>query len=91
MDPTNATVLTRIYMEGDALQHPLAGYVAEPDIRRFDLAPHLVQFDGIGGIHHLRLNVHEEHLFRGGQRRLQPVELLGQILDGGEELAEMYM
>ena len=84
--------LTRVYMEGDALQHPLAGYVAEPDIPEFDFAPHLFQLDGIGGVHHLRLDVHErEHLFRGGQRRLQPVELLGQILDGGEELGDVHV
>ena len=76
--------LAGLHMEGNALQHPLAGYVAEPDIPEFDFAPHLVQLDGIGGVHHLRLDVHErEHLFRGGQRRLQPVELLGQVLDGG--------
>ena len=84
--------LTRVHMEGDALQHPLAGYVAEPDIPKFDFAPHLVQLDGIGGVHHLRLDVHErEHLFRGGQRRLQPVELLGQVLDGGEELGDVHV
>ena len=84
--------LAGVNVEGDALQHPLAGDIAEPDVAELDLALHLVQLDGIRGIHHLRLQVHDgEDLLRRGQRRLQPVELLGQVLDGGEELGDVHI
>ena len=55
--------LAGVNVEGDALQHPLAGDIAEPDVAELDLALHLVQLDGIGGIHHLRLQVHDEKTF----------------------------
>ena len=84
--------LAGIHMEGNALQHPLAGNVAEPHVPELDLALHLVQLNGIGGILHLGLDVHDgEHLFCRCQRRLQPVELLGQVLDGGEELGDVHI
>jgi thiamine-phosphate pyrophosphorylase len=38
-------------VEGDPLQHPLAGHIAEPDVPELDLAPDLVQLDGVGGVH----------------------------------------
>ena len=61
--------LPRVDVEGHALQHPLAGDVTEPDVAELNLALHLVQLDGAGGVHQFRLNVHDgEHLFRGGQR-----------------------
>ena len=79
-------------MEGNALQHPLAGNVAEPHVPELDLALHLVQLNGIGDILHLGLDIHDgEHLFCRCQRRLQPVELLGQVLDGGEELGDVHI
>ena len=79
-------------MERHALQDPLAGDVAEPDVAELNVALHLVQLNGVGCVHHLGLNVHDgEHLLRRGQRRLQPVELLGQILDGGEELGDIHI
>ena len=37
--------LAGIHMEGNALQHPLAGNVAEPHVPELDLALHLVQED----------------------------------------------
>ena len=84
--------LAGVNVEGDALQHPLAGDIAEPDVAELDLALHLVQLDSVGSVHQFRLNVHDgEHLFRGGQCRLQPVELLGQILDGGEKLGNVHV
>lgn len=84
--------LPRVHMEGNALQHPLAGDVAEPDVLELDLALHLVQLNGVRGVHHLGLQVHDgEDLLRGCQRRLQPVELLGKVLDGGEEFGDIHI
>ena len=84
--------LAGLHMEGNALQHPLAGDVAEPDVPELDVALHFVQLNGIGGVHHLGLDVHDgEDLLRRRQRRLQPVELLGEVLDGGEELGDIHI
>ena len=41
VEPTKATRLLRIYMEGNAFEHPLAGHIAEPDVFELDLAPDL--------------------------------------------------
>ena len=63
--------LAGLHMEGNALQHPLAGDVAEPDVPELDVALHFVQLNGIGGVHHLGLDVHDgEDLLRRRQRRL---------------------
>ena len=84
--------LAGLHMEGNALQHPLARDVAEPDVPELDVALHFVQLDGIGGVHHLGLDVHDgEDLLRRRQRRLQPVELLGEVLDRGEELGDIHI
>ena len=84
--------LPRVDVEGNALQHPLARDIAEPDVLELDLPLHLVQLDGVRGIHQLGLDVHDgEHLLRGRKRRLQPVELLGKVLDGGEELGDVHI
>ena len=82
----------RVNVEGHALQHPLARKIAEPDVAELDFALYLVQLDGVGGVHHFGRNVHDgEHLLRRGQRRLQPIELFGQILDGREEFGNVHV
>ena len=84
--------LVRVNVEGHALQHPLAREIAEPDVAELDFALYLVQLDGVGGVHHFGRNVHDgEHLLRRGQRRLQPIELFGQILDGREEFGNVHV
>jgi len=79
-------------MERNALQHPFAGNIAEPDIAELNFAFYIGQLNGVGGIHQLGLNVHNrKDFFRRGQRGLQPVELLGQVLDGGKELGNVHV
>ena len=55
--------LAGVHMERNALQHPLAGDIAEPDILEFDLALDVLQLDGVRGILHLGLNVMMEKTF----------------------------
>ena len=79
-------------VEGHSLQHPLPRYIAEPHIPELDLALDLLQLDGIRCIHQLRLDIHDgKDLFTGSQRRLQPVELFRQVLDGGKELGNVHI
>ena len=84
--------LAGVHMERNALQHPLAGDIAEPDILEFDLALDVLQLDGVRGILHLGLNVHDgENFLRRRKGRLQPVELLCQVLDRRKELGDVHV
>ena len=84
--------LAGLDVEGDPLQHPLAGHVAEPDVPELDLAPDLRQLDRVGGVHHPGLQVQDgEHFFGRSHGRLEPVELLRQVLDGVVELGDVHI
>ena len=50
-------------MERNALQHPFAGNIAEPDIAELNFAFYIGQLNGVGGIHQLGLNVHNRKDF----------------------------
>ena len=79
-------------MERNPFQHPFVGDVGEPHIPELDLTPDLVQLDGIGRVHDPGFNVHDgEHLLRGREGGLQPVELLRQVLDGTIELGDEHI
>ena len=79
-------------MERHSLQHPFPGNIGKPHIAKLDFAAHLFQFDGVGRIYQLRLQIHDrEHLFRRCQSRLQPVKLLRQVLDRGEKFRNIHI
>ena len=84
--------LLGLHMEGNALEHPFVGLVAEPYVLKLDLAPDLVQLDSVGSVHHLGNDVHNgEDLFRGGKGALQRVKLLGKGLNGVKELGGVHI
>ena len=79
-------------MEGHALQDPLARLVGEPHVAELDLALDVRKLHGVRRVHHLGHQVHDgKDLFRRGEGALEHVELLGQGLDGVEELADVHI
>ena len=84
--------LLRLYMEGNALKHPLVGLIGKPDVFKLDLALDIVQLNGIRLIHHLRNHIQNaEYLFRGGKGALEHVKLLCQSLDGVKEPGDVHV
>ena len=79
-------------MEGYVLEHPFIRNIAEPYVAEFYFPPDLVKLDSIGSIHYLGLNIHNgEYLFGGSKCGLQPVELLGKVLNGVKELRDVHV
>ena len=84
--------VTRVDVEGNALQDPLARHIGKPDVLKFDLPFHFGKFDRILFIDDFGLHIeHREDLLRRSKRRLQPVELLRKALDGVEELGKIHI
>ena len=84
--------LPGFHFEGNALQHPLVRLVGKPNILKFNVAFQVVQFHGIGLIHHFRHHIHNgEDLFGGSEGGLQGIELLRKGLDGVKEPAGKHI
>ena len=79
-------------MEGNAFEHPLAGHIAEPDVFELDLAPDLGELHRILRVGELERQVDDrEDLFCGSKSRLQPVELLRQVLNRVEKFRDIHI
>ena len=84
--------LLRLHMEGNALEHPFAGLVGEPNIFKFNLTLDLVQLDGIRLVHDFRNHIQNgEDFLRGSKGALEGVKLFCQGLDGVEELGDVHI
>ena len=79
-------------MEGDILQDPILVLIGEPYVFKFDLAPDMIQFDGIRLVYDIRDHVQDGKVLLGGrQSGLQPVEHFRQVLDGVEETGNVHI
>ena len=82
--------LARRDLERDALEHPLAGIVGEPDVAELDLAAHLLQRRRCFGIFQGDWLVqHAEDALGTGHRRLQDGVLVGQVAHRQEEAVDV--
>ena len=90
--PNKGHGLLGIHMEGNALQHPLAGIIGKPHVPELDLALHFLQIDGVRLVHHLGNHIQNgEYLLRRGEGLLQHIKLLGQRLNGVEEPGDIHI
>ncbi len=51
--------LSRLHLEGHASQHPLIRHIGKPHVAELDLPADVLHVLRVGGIHHLRLHVHD--------------------------------
>ena len=90
--PNEGHGLLGIHMEGNALQHPLAGIIGKPHVPELDLALHFLQLDGVRLVHHLGNHIQNgEYLLRRGEGLLQHIKLLGQRLDRVKEPGNIHI
>ena len=84
--------LPRLHREGNVLENPILALVGKPNVFKLHSARDAVKLDGVGSIDDLGSHIeHREDLFRRGERRLQPVELLGKALDRVKELRDEHI